>query len=324
MSCTQKRRAAHGFTLIELLVVIAIIAILAAILFPVFQKVRENARRAGCASNEKQFVLGILMYVQDTDETMPLTFQDAYSYGPGMISFNKGANAVDGQIGETPVGGAGGVLTGIPAEIMPYVKSAQVFDCPDDHAVAAGEIGKGSLPQGNTALVTASPQVAAAVGLTYYQIYGTAYKFTNQNYSRPANAVGKNYTGYAQVPICAATTSSKCDFVAQGETFTPAPGTTFPGTNAETSATGYAYSVTTLNMFTRPTETRMFADWEKNYIDKPSAYPFHPTGFNAAYADGHVKWVQQYSAEKSGCDGLDWAWDNAGSCNINGYQRQAD
>ena len=63
----------RGFTLIELLVVIAIISVLAAILFPVFQKVRENARRASCGSNERQLALGVLLYAQDSDEQLPPT-----------------------------------------------------------------------------------------------------------------------------------------------------------------------------------------------------------------------------------------------------------
>src|SRR5690606_16616051 len=65
-------RSRHrGFTLIELLVVIAIIAILAAILFPVFARARENARRSSCASNLKQIALGYLMYANDNDGRLP-------------------------------------------------------------------------------------------------------------------------------------------------------------------------------------------------------------------------------------------------------------
>src|SRR3990170_5499085 len=63
--------ARRGFTLIELLVVIAIIAILAAILFPVFARARENARRSSCQSNEKQIALGFKQYIQDNNEKYP-------------------------------------------------------------------------------------------------------------------------------------------------------------------------------------------------------------------------------------------------------------
>jgi len=70
---SKSRRRAPAFTLIELLVVIAIIAILAAILFPVFAQAREKARATSCLSNVKQLALGELMYVQDYDETYPLT-----------------------------------------------------------------------------------------------------------------------------------------------------------------------------------------------------------------------------------------------------------
>ena len=65
-----------GFTLIELLVVIAIIAILAAVLFPVFAKVREKARQTVCLSNEKQIGLGFMQYVEDYDEVFPMAYND--------------------------------------------------------------------------------------------------------------------------------------------------------------------------------------------------------------------------------------------------------
>ena len=70
------RSAWRGFTLIELLVVIAIIAILAAILFPVFAQAREKARGAACLSNVKQLGLALQMYAQDYDETLPNNAQD--------------------------------------------------------------------------------------------------------------------------------------------------------------------------------------------------------------------------------------------------------
>ena len=68
------KRTQSGFTLIELLVVIAIIAILAAILFPVFAQAREKARQTSCLSNTKQMGLGLMQYVQDYDETFPTAY----------------------------------------------------------------------------------------------------------------------------------------------------------------------------------------------------------------------------------------------------------
>ncbi len=96
---SAKRRS--GFTLIELLVVIAIIALLAAILFPVFARARENARKSSCANNVKQILLGVAQYTQDYDETYPLGWA-----GPGNITWNQ--------------------------RIFPYVKSKQVFLCPSE------------------------------------------------------------------------------------------------------------------------------------------------------------------------------------------------
>ncbi len=91
----QKR----GFTLIELLVVIAIIAILAAILFPVFARAREKARQTTCSSNQRQIATSALMYVQDHDESFPATtnFWQAIAVDPGiLVCPSKGKNTPNG------------------------------------------------------------------------------------------------------------------------------------------------------------------------------------------------------------------------------------
>ncbi|MFO8080711.1 MAG: prepilin-type N-terminal cleavage/methylation domain-containing protein, partial [Armatimonadota bacterium] len=95
----------RGFTLIELLVVIAIIAILAAILFPVFARSREKARQSSCLSNLKQIATATLMYTQDYDETMPLYYRNS---------------------------GIPLVLTA-QSRIQPYMKNEQIWVCPSGH-----------------------------------------------------------------------------------------------------------------------------------------------------------------------------------------------
>jgi len=106
-----------GFTLIELLVVISIIALLAAILFPVFSRARENARRSSCQSNLKQIGLGLLQYSQDYDETLP---------APRYSTSNGGFWEAGGFINSS----GGNVNYFWTDAIMPYVKSNQVFLCP--------------------------------------------------------------------------------------------------------------------------------------------------------------------------------------------------
>jgi len=99
---TNQKSLRGAFTLIELLVVIAIIAILAAILFPVFGRARENARRSSCQSNLKQIALGVKQYTQDYDEKFP-------------------------QEGSTTVTNPGWAYL-----IQPYIKSEQLFQCPSE------------------------------------------------------------------------------------------------------------------------------------------------------------------------------------------------
>ncbi|MBC7287046.1 MAG: DUF1559 domain-containing protein [Armatimonadetes bacterium] len=107
-----------AFTLIELLVVIAIIAILAAILFPVFSRAREKARQASCLSNLKQLSLAILMYAQDYDETYP----PAYYWSAGWV---------DEYAWDFHIIYSGGSVSGYDLGLIgPYTKNGQINACP--------------------------------------------------------------------------------------------------------------------------------------------------------------------------------------------------
>lgn len=116
MNVSTRRRGEpnSAFTLIELLVVIAIIAILAAILFPVFAQAREQARKTSCLSNQKQLGLGCLMYSQDYDEVLVMGWNDT---APGVLRD-------DGTVYRT--------WTPWTKNVQPYVKNLDVLLCPDN------------------------------------------------------------------------------------------------------------------------------------------------------------------------------------------------
>src|SRR6056297_2712951 len=104
----------RGFTLIELLVVIAIIAILAAILFPVFARAREKARQTSCLSNVKQIGLAWQMYVQDYDECIPPYYVPNSVRGPELPDLGSSTTLYRQDL------------------IYPYTKNIQIWICPSD------------------------------------------------------------------------------------------------------------------------------------------------------------------------------------------------
>jgi len=128
MSYQTVRRKA-GFTLIELLVVVAIIALLAAILFPVFSSARESSRAASCISNLKQIGLAFTLYEQDDDEFFPTDYYGAFN--PGDSTQGTGYNGVYGT-GRWPL------------RIESYVKDDQIYQCPS--GVVGPSVASGTNP----------------------------------------------------------------------------------------------------------------------------------------------------------------------------------
>ena len=176
----------RGFTLIELLVVVAIIGILAAILFPVFARARENARRASCLSNLKQIGLGLMQYTQDYDERYPF----------GLCSTGACTNSAKAPNGFMWIGN----LWLWPQVIDPYVKSEQVFVCPSSErarmvgnhlAPYDGNYGANSvmLPQSRTISIAAmnSPSTAYAImdGGAYFMRYWDTWAPSNGYFYLP-------------------------------------------------------------------------------------------------------------------------------------------
>jgi prepilin-type N-terminal cleavage/methylation domain-containing protein len=168
---TQRRR---GFTLIELLVVIAIIAILAAILFPVFARAREQARRTACLSNMKQIGTALFMYAQDYDETLPERYGCTASTAACSFEMEQ-------------VNGVGYGRTW-KSMLVPYIKNTDVYKCPSNDAAKHGTLIGLNTKSGNP---VESPTYPAGYNM-WLPDFTTAPIFTNGG-SYPQTLAGLTY-----------------------------------------------------------------------------------------------------------------------------------
>jgi len=243
----------RGFTLIELLVVIAIIAILAAILFPVFARARENARKSSCQNNLKQLALGFKQYINDFDERYPLV----------LVTTNSGTSYAP------PYGWADA--------LQPYIRNTQVYQCPSDTAEGSdtsGEVGFSDywynrnfvrhVPRGAVAVITGANEsmfgsstqtimagdggttTGGTTGNARYAICGDSSDGTTTSNGVPGSPGTSNDNG---TPVSSPSSESACGAISGGN-------------NGTTSVAIY-----------------------------PAAQ-IHLDGANFAFCDGHVKWLR--------------------------------
>jgi prepilin-type N-terminal cleavage/methylation domain-containing protein/prepilin-type processing-associated H-X9-DG protein len=276
----QRRKYHHvarrAFTLIELLVVIAIIAILAAILFPVFAQAREAARKTQCLGNMRQIGTASNLYVQDYDET----------YCPMRNSDNTPYQAW-------------------PTLMQPYVKNEGIFVCPSGEAA---DFSPTVLPAATRKYAGITDTKCSASGVTGDSSTGSSGKVNRLSYTM--NAIPDQAAAWITPGF---TSGGKYGFVPAGTT-TAATGASSYATHSITLAAvedsagtiyladGWA-SISTSNACGQGLSMRAIFEERRtdhSLTDDPSKIANrHMNGFNAVYGDGHAKWRKWGSTKAS-------------------------
>ncbi|GBC96059.1 hypothetical protein HRbin16_01860 [bacterium HR16] len=267
----------RAFTLIELLVVIAIIAILAAILFPVFAQAREKARQSACLSNVKQLGLGAIMYTQDYDETFPR----------------------DHSIWPTPPGGHYGpcgrrnVNARIETKIAPYLKNLDIFWCNSANPQATGVVvwtADGNVPAGGQCRWNgwAYPDFMCFPGDTSkgrpfsygWNVYTLTNPYHDPNY--PDGQEGNCIRGFPPVPLAAVTSPATKVMLMDGQhkdmDVWRAPFANYPG-----------YPIQAVNCDSCWPGLPVLCGDRTAIV--PNTHTRHSLGQNWAYMDGHAKFM---------------------------------
>jgi len=256
----NRRKAASGFTLIELLVVIAIIAILAAILFPVFAQAREKARTTSCLSNSKQLATAVIMYMSDSDGMIPLYRNNSKVIDPRTnTASTRDWSWING--------------------VEPYTKNYDLFNCPSQ--------------EGNSAVWTSTAPKALNVGIFGEMGINWAYLYDTSNCDIPDSpgADGK----YPTLPINEAAIKQPAGTVmlADAKVVGQAGVGWYAGGSVDPPGILTA-NVSDACMYSNGAwGTGTYGDtynWAGRKSGTGTFAPVHTAGGNVVFVDGHSKW----------------------------------